>query len=405
MPNPVAPKQARQILAKVHGFAPSRLRTGKNGTVAVLAKHQCVQVDPIDIAGRNADLTLQSRVRGYRQEHLIDLLYRERRLFEYYCKMLSIMPIEFYPIFKRQMASYSNEKRIRSFFSKYKSETKHILRTLERGPISSRDVVVDMGRMKTGWGHNATVANMILTHLWISGRAMLCNRDGATRTYSLPERVLPESLLNAEPPEAGEDLVEIARIIVNAARFVTASGSPEQWSEVGKTKEVRQILTRLEESGDIFEVKLNGSKETFYAPSKDRGEWRDSSEREEDYVRFLAPLDPLLWSRKVFSTIYGREYAWEIYKKPKDRTYGYYTLPVMFNGEYVGLIEPYFRRQDKVLEVRSFHFLDGEINRNRFLPALQREIVRFCGYLNAHETSVKKCNSWVRSALTVKAVD
>ena len=401
MQKPIAPHHARQVLARVHGLAPSCMKEGKRGTVAVFAKHRCVQVDPIDVAGRNADLTLQSRVNGYRQDHLIELLYKERRLFEYYCKMLSIMPVEFYPIFKHQMASYQKEKRIRSFFSKYRNETRHILKALEKGPVSSRDIAVDMGRMKTGWGHNATVANMILARLWISGRAIVCNRDGAVRTYSLPEHVLPKSLLPAEPPAVGEDLVEMTRIIVNAARLVTVSGSTEQWYHVGKTNDVRQILERLEKEGEIFEVQLDGSNEKFYAPSEDFSAWENPRGDEGDYVRFLAPLDPLLWSRRVFARVYGRAYGWEIYKKPKDRTYGYYCLPVMFNGEYVGLIEPYYRKQEKVLDVKSFHVLDDDVDRSRFLPALHREVERFCGYLNAQGTQVRKCPTWARDALTV----
>jgi uncharacterized protein YcaQ len=373
--------------------------SGIEGTIAFFAKHQCVQVDPIDVAGRNADLTLQSRVDGYRQEYLVNLLYKERRLFEYYCKMLSIMPIHLYPIFKHQMAAYSVEKRVRTFFKKYRAETKHILKALEKGPVSSRDIV-DMGTMKSGWGHNANVSNMILARLWISGRAIIHSREGAVRTYSIPQNVLPKKLLNAEPPNKKEALVEIAKVIVKASRLVTPNGSLEQWYHVGNSKTVREILDRLEKDGEVFEVQLDGSKEKFYAPSSDMKEWGNHQEAEGDYVRFLAPLDPLLWSRKVFSTIYGRSYSWEVYKKPQDRKYGYYTMPVLFNGEYVGLIEPYFRKTDRVLEIRSFHTLGGEFNRHRFLSALREEVERFCGYLSAQRTEVRRSPPWVRDALT-----
>lgn len=404
MRSQIAPSDARQVLARVHGFDPSCTRRGKRGTVAVFSKHQCVQVDPIDVAGRNADLTLQSRVSEYRHDHLIELLYKERRLFEYYCKMHSIMPIELYPVFKRQMRSYSKEKRVQSFFRKYRIETKLILKALENGSISSRDVV-DMGRMKSGWGHNTQVSNMILTRLWVSGRAMICSRNGAAKSYTLPEQILPENLINAAPPERGQDLVEITKIIVNASRLVTASGSPEQWYHVGKTKEVKEILEGLERNGDVFEVKLSGSREKFYAPSGDLKEWETPQGPKEDYVRFLAPLDPLLWSRNAFASVYGREYFWEVYKKPGDRKYGYYCLPIIFNGEYVGLIEPNFRKQDKVLEIRNFHFLSSGIQRRRFLSALHNEIERFCSYLRAQRVEVVKSPLWTRDALTINGIE
>ena len=370
--------------------------------MSVFARHQCVQVDPIDVAGRNTDLTLQSRVVGYRREHLTDLLYKERRLFEYYCKMLSIMPIELYPIFKGQMAAYSKEKRTRAFFRKYKAETRKVLKALEGGPINSRDLEY-MGTTKSGWGHNMAISNMILTRLWISGRAMISSRDGATKTYCLPERILHQGLLNTEAPNNGNSLQEITRIIVNAARLVTPTGSTEQWIEVGGSSKVRGMLDRLERDGYIFEVQIEGSKEKFYAPSADVETWDEGNGAGEDYVRFVAPLDPLMWSKRVFSTVYGREYSWEVYKKPKDRVYGYYCLPVIFNGEYVGLIEPYFRKQNRVLEIRSFHFLGGHIERARFLSALRGELERFCEYLNAERSEVRMAPLWVRPALTISA--
>ena len=375
---------------------------GRRGVVGFFARHQCVQVDPIDVAGRNADLTLQSRVVGYRREHLTDLLYKERRLFEYYCKMLCILPIELYPLFKRQMASYSSEERTRAFFRKYKAETRQILKALEKGPVSSRDVD-SMGRVKSGWGHNMSVSNMILTRLWISGRVGICGRDGPAKTYCLPEDILPEHLLAAEPPKNGEDINGIARIIVNAARLVTPTGSADQWHEVGNAKEVREILQHLERERNVFEVEVEGSKEKFYAPVEDMEHWETGGRVVEDYVRFLAPLDPLIWNRRVFSTVYGMEYSWEIYKKPENRKYGYYCLPIMFNGEYVGLIEPYLRKKERVLEIRSFHFLAGDVKRSSFLSALSEELERFCAYLNAEGTEVRQSPAWVRGALTIAA--
>lgn len=396
--NTVSPAHARQVLARVHGLDPAQLRNGKHGAMGVFTRHQCVQVDPIDVAGRNADLTLQSRVNGYRQTHLIELLYRERRLFEYYCKMLSIMPIETYPIFKRQMNAYAEERSVRSFFRKYKAETRRVLRALEDGPVSSRDIA-GTGRVKTGWGHNATVSNMILARLWVSGQAAVSNREGSVRIYSLPEHIFPAKLLEAEPPEDGEDLVEMTKIIVRAERLVTVEGSPEIWYFVGKVKEVKRIMERLLREGDIFEVHLSNSEQKFYAPSEDLEEWTQPREAQRDYVRFLAPLDPLTWSRRVFATVYGNEYSWEVYKKPKDRKYGYYTLPIMFNGEYVGLIEPYLRKQEGALEIRSFHIIEGKINRERFLRALHTEVGRFCEYVGASRTEVARSPLWVRDAL------
>lgn len=402
MPRALAINDARNVLATVHGFDPLQQRRGKEGALAVLEKLQCIQSDPIDVAGRNSDLTLQSRVIGYRRQHLQELLYRDRRLFEYFCKMHSIMPVELFPVFRHKMDAFWRNERVSSFFKKHRTETALVLEALEKGPASSRELG-GTGRMRWGWGHEARISNIILTRLWVAGKAVIWDRDGGVKYYSLPERVIPKRLLNAAPPEEGEDIIEIAKAIVRASRLVIAGGSPEQWSEVGKTKAVGEILRLLETQGEVFPIQLEGSGEKFYAPSADRNVWESPQRPESDYVRLLAPLDPMLWSRRVFKAVYGCEYHWEVYKKPANRRYGYYCLPVMFNGQYVGLIDPFFRKKDHVLEIRNLHTFDPTVPRGRFLRALRAEIGRFCDYLGAEKTEVKKAPAWVAPALSARA--
>ena len=84
------------------------------------------------------------------------------------------------------------------------------------------------------------------------------------------------------------------------------------------------ILKSMEKKGEIFSIVIDGGKDILYAPEEDRLIWESSSVSRRDYVRFLAPLDPLLWSRRVFKTLYGMEYIWEVYKRPIYRKYGYY---------------------------------------------------------------------------------
>jgi uncharacterized protein YcaQ len=88
---------ARYTLSKIHGF--ESLEHGIKGVRKIFLKYQCIQSDPIDVAGKNADLTLQSRVLDYKEEYLNDILYKGRDVFEYYCKAFSIQPMEKYPIF------------------------------------------------------------------------------------------------------------------------------------------------------------------------------------------------------------------------------------------------------------------------------------------------------------------
>ncbi|MBU7043482.1 MAG: winged helix DNA-binding domain-containing protein [Theionarchaea archaeon] len=372
----ITPHQARYALFEAHSF--TSLHHGLKGTVHVMQRHRCIQTDPIDVAGRNADLTLQSRVASYAQSHLYTLLYETRVLFEYYCKMMSILPLETFPFFHVTRAHF--QEKYAPFFTEHKRETEFILAALEEGPICSREF---KGWKKVQWWGATSLSRVILERLFICGKVMIHHREGALKYYSLTEDILSPSLLEKDHLPHARCREEMTRMIVRASRLVSPSGAPEQWYNIGKTDTVKKVLHILEKKGDIFPVSLTGHKKIYYAPIEDRSIWENPLPPDTDTVRFLAPLDPLIWSRSLFNTVYERKYIWEVYKKPQDRLYGYYCLPVLFNGEYVALIEPYLRKGDNILEIRGFHILQEPKNKNRFHAAFLDELNRFNTYVGA----------------------
>ncbi|MBU7032828.1 MAG: winged helix DNA-binding domain-containing protein, partial [Theionarchaea archaeon] len=335
----ISPQDARHALLTIHGFT-SR-HPGPEGIRAVFGRHRCVQTDPIEVAGRNADLTLQSRVSGFTQDQLYSLLYETRELFEYYCKMMSILPLETYPIFHMSRTHFQH--RFAPFFKEHHKETAFILSHLEDGPICSRDF---KGWKKVKWWGSTALSRVIIERLFICGRVMIHHREGAVKYYCATEDIIPPHLLDADPPDHARCREEMTRMIVRASRLVCPSGAYEQWYAIGKTDKIRTLLESLEKQGDIFPLKLKGFRKVLYAPVEDQPVWEDPSPPDSHMVRFLAPLDPLIWSRSLFAAVYGRKYLWEVYKKPEDREYGYYCLPILFDGSYVGLIEPYYRKEE-----------------------------------------------------------
>jgi hypothetical protein len=372
----LSPQDARNALFEVHGF--TSLHHGLKGTLTVLHRHRCIQADPIDVAGRNADLTLQSRVADYSQDHLYTLLYEKRDLFEYYCKMMSILPMESYPFFHMTRTHF--KQKFAPFFKEHEKETAFILTKLEDGPICSRDF---KGWKKVQWWGSTALSRVILERLFVCGRVMIHHREGAIKYYSLAEDIIPSSIAEADSPDNTRCREEMTRMIIQASRLVSPSGAYEQWYAIGKTRKIRKLLHVLEKKGDVFPIILKGHRNTFYAPVEDRPIWENPSPPDTDTVRFLAPLDPLIWSRSLFKAVYGKKYVWEVYKKPKDRMYGYYCLPILFNGEYVALIEPYLQKEDNILEIRGCHIIDENLNMDRFGPVFLEELHRFSTYVKA----------------------
>jgi len=52
---------------------------GKDGAYEYVRQSGCIQYDPVDVCGKNAELTLQSRVKEFKKSMLQDLLYKDRK--------------------------------------------------------------------------------------------------------------------------------------------------------------------------------------------------------------------------------------------------------------------------------------------------------------------------------------
>jgi uncharacterized protein YcaQ len=54
----------------------------------------------------------------------------------------------------------------------------------------------------------------------------------------------------------------------------------------------------------------------------------------------LAPLDPLIYDRRVARALWDFDYTWEAYTPPAKRVRGYYALPILAGTELVGHVDP-----------------------------------------------------------------
>ena len=92
--NCISKEEARRFLVKYHGLDGGQGLSGKDGIMRFMNRVGCIQYDPLNVAGRNADLVLQSRIVGYRPRLLEELLYTARSLVDGYDKMMCIYRTE-----------------------------------------------------------------------------------------------------------------------------------------------------------------------------------------------------------------------------------------------------------------------------------------------------------------------
>lgn len=67
----------------------------------------------------------------------------------------------------------------------------------------------------------------------------------------------------------------------------------------------------------------------------------------------LAPLDPLIYDRRLTSALWNFDYTWEAYVPPAKRKRGYYALPVLAGIELVGHVDPKADREKNRLRLMS----------------------------------------------------
>ena len=197
--------QARQFILLRQGLLGEHRFIGKSGAYQYIRQAGCIQFDPVDVCGRNADLTLQSRVKGITRETLSDLLYRDRLLVDYTDKELSIWPSEDWPYF----SSY-RERSIehgKQFTGIPELEEKAVAYIREHGAVSSDTLPLDgtifwhsSMHWSGHWDRDSLAARSVLEQLYTDGVLLIHHKTGSRKYYDLAEKLLPEELLSAPNP-------------------------------------------------------------------------------------------------------------------------------------------------------------------------------------------------------------
>ncbi len=191
---------ARRFLVVRHLLAPPRaLPPDPASVMRVVDRLGSLQFDPLEVAGRNHDLTLLARVAGYRRSWTDDLLYRDRLLYETYNKMLSLVPTAQLPWYR---ITWDRNRRDHEggAFDEHAPLVEELLgRIRAEGPLSSTDVAP---RAAIDWYWRPTnQVRALLEALGEAGILGISRREGNRRIYDLVERLFPASLLAQHRPE------------------------------------------------------------------------------------------------------------------------------------------------------------------------------------------------------------
>lgn len=371
-------QQARQFLFLKHGLLGEHRFIGKEGALEFVRQAGCIQFDPVDACGKNAELTLQSRVKGFSKKMLAELLYKDRKLADYPDKQLAIIPVEDWPYFSRyRRVSLEGGKK---FEGLAELETAALAYIEQQGPVSSDELPIEGTihwhshiHWSGNWQGESNAARSVLEQLYSTGELVIHHKKGSRKYYDLAIRHIDKEILEAEDPLPDEFEHQKWRVLRRIGAVGLMWDRPsDAWLNIwGLTTEGRhEIFRQLLEEGAICEVKVEGVRSLLYCRSEDRELIKEVQEERKWKARceVIAPLDCLMWDRKLIRELFDFQYSWEIYTPVVKRKYGYYVLPMIYGDAYIGRVEAVADAKTKTLTVKNIWYEDG-IRRTKKLEA------------------------------------
>jgi hypothetical protein len=392
-----------------HLLAPPRALPAHADSVLTVARlFGSLQFDPLESpGGRNHDLVLHARVRAYERAWCDGWLYgppKQRRLVEIYNKSLNLVPVEELP-WHRLAWDRAELRHRKGLLARRPAVARSILERLEReGPAGTAGVAKEHDAAVVGyWGAATSEGRAMLDALFETGRIGIAKRDGNRKHYDLMSRLLPPKLLARTVPR--EDAVR-HRVMSRhrAMGLLGPSGSAELWSGIGPAGERAAARGRLVHDGALVAVHVEGVRHVRYVLGEEL-EMLEASARPSDdapAVTFIAPLDPLVWDRRLLGELWDFDYIWEIYTPVAKRKFGYYALPLLYGDRFVGRIEPRMERATSTMTVPGLWFEDGfrESESEDFVRAFADALVSLQRFAGAARLKVGRSAFWKRVAAT-----
>ncbi len=350
--------QARNLVLAAQGLLETHPKPAeKTDLLSVIKRIHALQIDTINVVARAPYHILWSRLGNYNPQWL-DQLHAEGELFEYWAHAACFLPIQDYPLYRRVMlddrVGWDNIKQ-------WGGENQEVLDLVinhirQNGAVKSSDF--ERPKDKGGWW-NWKVEKVALEFLFTRGDLMISRRDKFQRVYDLRERVLPvwDDQLVPSYEQALRSQVLNAIQALGVAR--------EDWIApyfyLPKQK-VAQLLPALEAEGAIMRVAMEGVNEkAFFIHAGHQNLLHAALENQLNptLTTLLSPFDPLINDRTRTKTLFGFDYSLECYIPAHKRIYGYFVLPILSRGKFVGRLDAKAWRKECRLEVIKL-FLETE---------------------------------------------
>jgi uncharacterized protein YcaQ len=351
---------AALFLERQHLARPRTRRLTARSLLSFVEDVGGVQIDSINVVERGHHLTLWSRFGPYDRAALDRIVYRRRLLFEYWAHAACLVSTAHFPAWRRAMLDYSLRSRA---WGDWLQKNRRVLRAVEEairttGPLGSADFAHRrVPGASAGWW-NWKPTTHALDYLWMSGRTLVHSRPRFQKRFDLAERLMPKAVAEqALSPDAFRRW--------HLRRSLRAMGAASEADlrlyltfPRTDTDHRRQALRTALADGEVVEVEVEGDKKPWLALRDDLPALAAAGRRRRAAAgtTLLSPFDSFLWHRDRVRRLFGYDYTIEVYTPGHRRVHGYYSLPILHEGQLIGRLDPKAHRAEKRLEVKAVHF-------------------------------------------------
>ncbi len=372
----ISNRDARRLWLFKQGL--SEAPTGPADPLEVVRRLGFVQLDSIQVLARAHHHILWTRNQNYREPMLDKMLSHDRSVFEHFTHDASILPVETYPVWRRQFRRKAEQMGRAGWFKGLPdaaARAEIIERIRREGALSTQAFDTKIDGPKEMW--KRPPHKLALDYMWYAGDLATCYRENFRKFYNLTERVIPDAFLDKQMGDAAQ-LDWLCHAAMERLGFATAGDIQRFW-DAASSAEVRDWIG----TGDLIPVKVQTATRDW-VPALARPDIADqlaNAPPPTSRLRILSPFDPAIRDRDRLSRLFGFDYRIEIFVPAAKRKWGYYVYPLLEGDRLVGRIEAKADRRAGVLTVLKLWAESGVRWTDARASKLEAELARmgrFC---------------------------
>jgi len=388
----------RLAVTKQHLAGPLPRRATRECILSVVRDLAYVQWDPVNIVAPSHIISLWSRIGDFRVSDLDRLLWGEKKLFEHWTPMASIVLTEDYPVYSSLMKRYpesltsswgNHRERAKEFLSRHAGLRKSMLAQLKKKRLQSSQFreYVRTKRNDDGWTPGSDVSQMIF-HLHMKGEVMVVGHQGNQNVWGLSEEFLPK-WVDRDPLSEEEFERQAAQRAIRALGAAT-SGEILYYFVRGRYQSLKKTLAELEGESEIRRVTVDefGKKDERYIHQHDIPLLESMNDDTwQPRMSLLPPFDNMLAGKGRLMKLFDFSYAREQFLPREKRRYGTYVLPLLWGSTIIGRIDPAMDRRNERLIINAVHAEPGASADRAPALEIRETIERFASFLGAREVA------------------